>query len=100
MADRMKLKSIAGILWLLALTNGVYLLAFGDPTLAYFLNILAHLAFGAALIILVLWNWRRAGWFLLPVFLVAAGIGIAIVVVGGTRNHQSVVYAHAAAAFL
>src|SRR5207249_4430428 len=31
---------------------------------------------------------------------IAAIIGIAIVIVGGTRNHQSIIYAHTAAAFV
>src|SRR6185295_9853219 len=67
---------------------------------AYFLNILAHLVLGALLVVLVCWAWRRTGFLLLAVFLIAAMIGITIVIVGGTRSHQSIVYAHAIAAFI
>jgi len=95
----MKLKSAVGVAWILALINGVYLLAFGDPTLAYFLNILAHLVLGVALIALIAWNWRSAGWLLLAVFAVAAAGGVAIVIAGGTRNHASIILAHTIAAF-
>jgi hypothetical protein len=68
----MRLKSAAGAVWLLTFLNGVYLLAFGDPTLAYFLNMLAPLALGVALIVLVAVSWRKAGWLLLSALSVAA----------------------------
>jgi len=96
----MRLRSAAGVAWILALLNGVYLLAFGDPTLTYFLNILAHLVLGFGLIALFAWNWRRAGWFLLTTFAGTAALGIVILVLGGTRNHAPTIAAHAIAAFL
>ena len=95
----MRLKSVLGVTWVLALINGAYLMAFGDPTLVYFINILAHLLLGVALIGLVAWSWKRAGWLLLTVFTVAAIAGLAVAFVGGTRNHQSLMLAHALAAF-
>src|SRR5689334_22302050 len=55
----MRLKSALGVVWIAALLNGAYLLAFGDPTLAYFLNIILHLVLGVALIVLVALAWRR-----------------------------------------
>src|SRR5579884_688992 len=95
----MSLKSGLGLLWILTLFNGVYLMAFGDPTLPYFLNIVAHVALGAALIVLLACNWKRAGWPLLVVFGLAAGAGIAIVIAGGTRNHEWIIHSHAVVAF-
>ena len=95
----MRLKSAAGAVWLLTFLNGVYLLAFGDPTLVYFLNMLAHLAFGVALIVLVAVSWRKAGWLLLSALSVATIIGIAVLIIGGTRNHESIMRAHVFAAF-
>jgi hypothetical protein len=71
--------------WILAFLNGAYLFAFGDPTLFYFLNILAHLVLGVVLIGLVGWSWRRTDWLFLSSFIVVAGIGITIVIIGGTR---------------
>ena len=95
----MRLKSAGGIVWILSFINGAYLMAFGEPTLAYFLNILAHLGLGAALIALVSLSWRRAGKLLLAAFGLAAISGIAVFIIGGTRSHQSIMTAHIAAAF-
>ncbi len=96
----MKLKSAAGIVWIAALLNGAYLLAFGDPTLAYFLSIILHLVLGVLLVILVAFAWRNAGALLLVAIGLAAGVGVALFIVGGTSNHSTTLWAHVAAAFL
>ncbi len=95
----MKLKSAAGLVWILAFLTGVCLFAFGEPTLAYFLNILAHLVLGAALIVLVAVAWRRAGALILSAAGLAAAMGLVLFAAGGTRNHEWIIRAHAILAF-
>src|SRR5438309_2370734 len=94
------------VLGLLLVANSAYIAAFGDPTLFYVVNGLLHPALGllvAALFVAFLAQRRGsfaglAGKGSVALFGLATVFGIYLAIVGMTRPHSLVLYAHVSAA--
>jgi tetratricopeptide (TPR) repeat protein len=84
--------------------TAMYIFVFPTPTLPYIAAVLAHAGIGIVVFLLLLPKLReilagrnlrqRAGWVL---FLIGAGIGVALLVIGTARPHWKWMYAHIAA---
>jgi len=96
-----KLIERARTVTLVFLTLGsVYLYAFPSATIPYLAVVLAHVAGGfllSVLLVPVLIRSRPAGWL---VTAAGAGLGIVLTLTGGTRPFTSLLYAHAGISFL
>src|SRR5438128_1591611 len=94
------------VLGLLLVANSAYIAAFGDPTLFYVVNGLLHPALGllvAALFVAFLAQHRGdfagfAGKGSVALLVLATVFGIYLAIVGMTRPHRLVLYAHVGAA--
>src|SRR4249920_494392 len=83
------------------LVNSAYLAAAPSATLFYYGNVGLHVALGAVVVIaagfrLVARRWRLPGTALAGVAVAGAGAaaGVVLVIVGATRQHQSLLVAH------
>jgi len=84
--------------------NGAYLMAGGEPTLFYFLNIALHFGLGlAATVAAILW-WRRHrpdGMRIAAILLtLAAAVGMVVAIVGNRYATRPLVWLHTAVAVL
>ncbi len=86
--------------FLLLLVNSAYLAAHADATLFYFASVALHLALGGVVAIAAArerpgWRlWPRPLRWAAPLLAVAAGLGVALAVVGATRSHAWMLRAH------
>ncbi len=72
--------------------NAAYVAALPSPTLFYVANVVMHLVLGTAAAAWLIWKWRRSG--LMVPLLLASLFGVYLAVVGTTRNHFPVLWAH------
>jgi hypothetical protein len=86
------------------LLNSVYLWAFADPTVVYFVQVALHPVLGLTVAGLVAWLFASRQWLPRPMAILglafsAAGLagGVGILLVGATTPHRHLVDVHVAA---
>jgi Flp pilus assembly protein TadD len=85
-----------GILIFLMLANVAYVAALPSPTILYFVNVVLHLLLGVAVVgLLVRAKWRSRPDGASPLA-IAGLLGVLLVVIGATRDHRVILFAHIA----
>ena len=80
------------LLFVITILNAAYVAALPSPTIFYVANVLLHLALGAATAAVLIWRYRRSPKSL-PL-LIAALLGIYLIIAGSTHDHRPILYLH------